>query len=381
MENVSQILLRNRALLSGAGQANAGTLLFNPPRDGLYADLQRDLPALLIHTQDYGDYAWFAAQELPATFGLLPDEASPLSSEVSGPESGAVTGAAPGAVTGTVRRDQVILFLPREKERLEMLLHYLADTMAPNASLWLVGENRAGIKSAGKRLEKYFAEVTRVDNARHCSLLRARPPAPPAPFRLDDYREQWTLGEGDQALKLVSLPGAFAHGRLDKGTAFLLDYLAERPPLTGQVLDFGCGTGVIGLTLLQRSPELELTLVDSAAAALESARLSLAANGLEATILASDGLDDVAGRFDWIISNPPFHRGVQADTSTTERFIMATGRRLKAGGRLLIVCNRHLPYEGWLASCFDAIENRAASHEFKILMAQRPTAARRGSRR
>src|SRR5690606_17906167 len=47
-------------------------------------------------------------------------------------------------------------------------------------------------------------------------------------FSPDSYRQEWTLPTALGDLKMVSLPGSFAHGRLDKGTALLLDFLQSK---------------------------------------------------------------------------------------------------------------------------------------------------------
>ena len=63
---------------------------------------------------------------------------------------------------------------------------------------------------------------------------------------------------------------------------------------SGSVLDFGCGAGVLGATLKRRYPHSQLTLLDVDAFAVESSRLTLAANGLEAEVIAGDGIDVAA---------------------------------------------------------------------------------------
>src|SRR5690606_18381496 len=107
--------------------------------------------------------------------------------------------------------------------------------------------------------------------------------------------------------RLRSLPGAFAHGRLDKGTALLLEFLqssaAVKLKIKGKVMDFGCGVGVIGLLLKQQNPQIVLDMLDTSASALESALASAALIRCEAQVVAADGLDAIKGRFDWIISN------------------------------------------------------------------------------
>ena len=344
MERVSQLLLRNTERLA-AGEI----LLFNPSPDNLFQELIRTGRQVRILSQDFGDFRWFNDNGAHAAFGVLPD--------------------------ATALPSQIVLYQPREKERLDMLLHFLAATMHPGGSLWLVGDNAAGIKTAGKRLGLFFGKVTHVDSARHGALFQASQPAVSTAFVPEKYQQKWLLGDAPNELRMVSLPGAFAHGRLDRGTQALLDVLAQlqrkdRP--SGNVLDFGCGIGVIGLTLLQRDTSIDLTLLDNSALALESARLSMLANALQARLLPSSGLGEVRQRFDWIVSNPPFHRGVVTRYDIARDFFKQARHVLTRQGKILLVCNRHLPYEGWLAEQFGEVENLSGTSEFKVLRASRP---------
>ncbi len=344
MERSSQLILRNAALLE-AGDL----LLLNPPPDHLFQHLAARHPRVSICSQDFADYRWFIQQGAMAAFGVVP--------------------------AGDSLPAQVILFLPREKERLELLLHCLAAGMPAGGSLWLAGANQSGIKSAARRLQRFFAVIAKVDSARHCALLRATQAVPPAPFLLADYQQKWLLGSPPAELRMVSLPGAFAHGRLDRGTELLLQVLMQQQGHDyprGSVLDFACGIGVIGLSLLLRDPALDLTLLDSSALALESARLSLQANGMQAKLLPSDGLAEVTGRYDWMVSNPPFHRGVATNYDIARGFFAQAHGVLTRQGRILLVCNRHLPYAHWLAEQFTAVETLECSNDFKILRAARP---------
>jgi 16S rRNA (guanine1207-N2)-methyltransferase len=284
--------------------------------------------------------------------------------------------------------ETVILHLPREKDRLALLLHAVAAQMpavdaraaaGAGARLWLVGENRAGVRSAARHLQRYFARITALDKARHCGLFEACGPTPGAPFQLDDYACAWRARHAGREIHLRTLPGVFAHGRLDRGTALLLDVLERLQP-RGRVLDFACGSGVIGLALQAAAADkLSLTLLDASALAIESCRRSLAASGMDpaaVTLLPSDGLAELpaatVGQFDWIVSNPPFHRGVRSDLDVAAAFFRAAGTFLRETGKMVVVFNRHLPYPGWLQDVFGRVERLAESGEFAVLEASRP---------
>lgn len=342
MENTSKVILRNEGRLSGSR-----LLVVNPARDLLTQRLQRNGREVRLSSQDFGDTAWLQSAGFAVTFEAIPVVAAADST--------------------------VVMHLPREKGRLDMLLHAIADRLDPAGRLWLVGENRAGIRSAARHLEHFFGAVSVLDKARHCVLYEARAPGPERPFELNDYQESWSLWRGECELRLVSLPGVFAHGRLDPGSEQLLEALRPLRP-GGRLLDFACGCGVIGLSLLQQNEALDLTLLDSSALALEACRRSMAANGLHAELLPSDGLAAVSGRYDWIVSNPPFHQGVRSDLRVAADFFRAAGTFLTGSGTIIVVFNRHLPYLRWLRESFATVERLDEDGEYTIARASRPAA-------
>ena len=82
-----------------------------------------------------------------------------------------------------------------------------------------------------------------------------------------------------------------------------------RPGL--RVCDLGCGTGLLGLLLLQRQRELTVTGVDILPEAVALARRAAAENGLEdrLTVFQGDLRESMlpAGRFDLAVCNPPYY--------------------------------------------------------------------------
>jgi 16S rRNA (guanine1207-N2)-methyltransferase len=340
LERVSQVLLRNAERLpTGAFH------LVNPEADELFRQIaSRDL-TVRLSTGSHGVF-----RRLQALGAAVRFEAVPAFEE--------------GA-------DTTALVLPREKDRLDMVLQAATATMGPAGRLWLVGENRAGIKSSPRLLRQYFGQVAKLDSARHCGLFEAREPLNAKPFNLGRFEKKWRLERANLQLELVTLPGVFAHGRLDAGTALLLDAM-ERVGLNGDILDFASGCGVVGITALRMNPGARLTLLDDSALAIEAGKRSLAANRLQAKSIASDGLDELEGRFDWILSNPPFHRGVHDDLDIAADFFQRAGTFLGEKGRILVVFNRHLPYEGWLRNQFNNVNRLASNREFTVIEANKP---------
>lgn len=74
-----------------------------------------------------------------------------------------------------------------------------------------------------------------------------------------------------------------------------------------KILDLGCGSGAIGLTLKSILKDSEVTLVDISKEALEVARLNANNLNLDVTLIESDWLLDVGlDKYDIVVSNPPY---------------------------------------------------------------------------
>jgi 16S rRNA (guanine1207-N2)-methyltransferase len=72
------------------------------------------------------------------------------------------------------------------------------------------------------------------------------------------------------------------------------------------------------------------------------------------------------------VSNPPFHVHGRADRPDIgRRFITAAAEALRPRGRLLLVANRHLPYESVLDARFTAVRTLADDRGFKVIEAVR----------
>lgn len=107
---------------------------------------------------------------------------------------------------------------------------------------------------------------------------------------------------------VVSDDGVFSKTSLDEGTEVLLKE-AVKQPITGRVLDLGCGLGIVTMVLKKQFPIIEVTGVDVNSRAIELSILNLKKNQIEGRILLSDGFEEVDESFDWVVSNPPVRVG------------------------------------------------------------------------
>lgn len=73
-----------------------------------------------------------------------------------------------------------------------------------------------------------------------------------------------------------------------------------------KILDIGCGSGVIGLTLKQKYPTSEVDLLDISEKAIEVAKQNAKNLNLDVNFIKSDIFENVDKKYDLIISNPPY---------------------------------------------------------------------------
>lgn len=322
LTNASQLLLRQVAAIQPRR-----LLVIEPPGDGVMVRLHQRWPTgeITLFTFDYANY--YAQQSIYREAHLDPQHLH-FAAYYDPP---------------SLLHDAAVVFLPKSRPLLQLVLSMAAHALEAGSRLLLVGANDAGIRSSRALLEHCIGPVNTGQPGRHCLLYTAQRAQHPPEQHLDDWVSFYTASIGELTLQVANLPGVFSQGEFDAGTRFLLEHLTL--PAAARVLDFGCGAGVIGAMIKARWPTSQVTMLDVSALALETTRHTLAANGLEATVVASDVFSSIHGRFTHIVSNPPFHRGVATDYGVVERFVGEATHHLEPGGELIWVANRFLNYQ------------------------------------
>lgn len=86
-----------------------------------------------------------------------------------------------------------------------------------------------------------------------------------------------------------------------------LNYIEEIFPKKNlKVIDLGCGTGCIGITLKKKINSLDVTLLDISPKALKVAEQNAKNLGVDITLIENDMLENINEKYDIIISNPPY---------------------------------------------------------------------------
>jgi 16S rRNA (guanine1207-N2)-methyltransferase len=343
LSNPSQLLLRNINLL-----AAKKPLFVNAPADNLISDYIKHYPQAKISCLNYNfhEYLFLKKQnnnQVDCTFS-----ASYQSENI---------------------HDLIVIFFPKSKQELTYTLAMLASTIADKATVLLVGENKGGIKSALKLTDNLLSYGKKIDSARHCSLFSGLYNKTTNTFCLDDCFSQYQFTLQNIAMTIAALPGVFSQKKLDAGTQLLLNNLPKN--MTGKVLDFGCGAGVISAFIGKKFPRAQLSLLDINALALESAKKTLQLNQLSGNVFASDGLSQVNEKYQHVVSNPPFHQGIKTNYSATESFLIQIDKFMVANADITLVANNFLHYQEIINKHLAKSTVKAAENGFCVYYAQK----------
>lgn len=305
--------------------------------------------------------------------------------------------------------DGVVIYLPKAKQQLAMLIENAAALVKSMGTILVVGENKAGVKSVPKLLEKYGQQVNKIDSAKHCGLFALTLETPLATFNIDKYSETRTYCIHNTDITVFSIPGVFGHKQLDPGTELLLNELPQKWLLkdaalkrSSHVYDFACGTGIIGVyiakvmasALAEKFPEdntsnttltasaltdtskIKISMSDVSALAIYCSQKTAQLNTFNASyatlnIVAQDGMLRPERAFNLIVSNPPFHAGIQNDYSITQNFIKASFSLCKPYAKMLLVANRFLPYADALQEVYGKFQELNATPKYRVYQVEK----------
>lgn len=388
MDPVSELIVRQNERWPVAS-----TLLVHPPADGLVERLLSE-----------GAGIW---RVLTWEAGVLQANPAPRSSSTVG------TGLSAEALVLSETLEQpverILVCMTKARERLDLTWALLRPLWSQAREIVLCGEKRSGVESAAQRLRRAGWQADKLESARHSQWWCLVPPAHETGGgeSPEAFWAEYPVEVAGRRLSLCSLPGVFSHGTVDEGSRLLLEALAATPdqpvqrcaqgagvpqPLTRRMLDFGSGCGLLGAWLLAdaqsrgRIQPWHLDALDVDALAVRSTRATLqrlpgelkeeAGQGFGFTVLHAEGCAGLRGRYDLIVTNPPFHQGQKQDLSVTRNFLQQAARLLGSRGELWLVANRFLPYADWMAAAFAQVTVVAQDNRFTVYRATQPRGGR-----
>ncbi len=173
----------------------------------------------------------------------------------------------------------------------------------------------------------------------------------------------------DQQLTLTTDRGVFGYDRVDAGTKLLL-LKAPPPPPTGDLLDLGCGTGSIALTMARRSPAATVWAIDVNDRARDLCRRNADRNGLSNVRVCHPDEVPADVRFAAIWSNPAIRIGKPALHAMLLRWL----QRMTDDGDAVLVVQKHLgsdSLQAWLSAQGFPTTRLNSSAGYRILQVTR----------
>jgi 16S rRNA (guanine1207-N2)-methyltransferase len=187
------------------------------------------------------------------------------------------------------------------------------------------------------------------------------PATPSAPHRIN-------VRLPDMRFTLRTDRGVFSQGQLDAGTKVLLQQ-APSPPQSGQLLDLGCGSGAIALTLARRARSATVWAVDVNERARQLCRENADDNALTNVRVAAPDEVPADVRFAAIWSNPPIRIGKAA----LHELLTTWLGRLEPDGHAVLVVHKHLGSDSlqrWLVEQGHDTERLISNKGYRILRVQ-----------
>lgn len=262
-----------------------------------------------------------------------------------------------------------LLQVPKSLELFELYLRHIAATANPETKLASAFQTRHFTPRLLDIAAKYAGTVTQSRAYKKARLLLL---SDFLPFTQAEVSLTKVVYEN---VIYSQYPGVFSADHIDYATQFLLDewatndYLAELPA-PAEIIDCGCGNGIIGDYLLGRYPGAHLTAYDVSRVAVASTKSNLFEHGYRSNsqVFMASGLAQILTplRFDLIVTNPPFHDEHQTDISISTDLFLEASDRLNPNGHLVVVANRHLNYATHLRRYFDEVLEVSVNEKFVI---------------
>ena len=136
-------------------------------------------------------------------------------------------------------------------------------------------------------------------------------------------------------LKFIVDNGVFSKKGLDFGTRTLLENI-DLDKIEGDVLDFGCGYGPIGI-YINKMTKANVDMIDINKRALNLAENNAKINNVKVNIFESDIYENINKKYDFIITNPPIRVGKKI----LYNILFEAEKYLKDKGQLWLVINKN----------------------------------------
>ena len=263
--------------------------------------------------------------------------------------------------------DLVVIKVPKNMGLLHYELIKLRQMIRPHSRVIVAGMMKYMPRSVWTLLEDILGKTMTLEARKKAKIICVEPDIDAGPV-INPYPTCYRLE--DTALQICNHANVFSRDSLDIGTRFFLQHIPQSN-LFKDILDLGCGNGVVGLVAAEKNPDARIHYADESYMAIASARENyqrVYGTEREASYHVTDclsGFDKES--VDLILCNPPFHQQHAVGDQVAVRMFKQAHQVLKQNGELWVIGNRHLGYHISLKKIFGNSELVASNKKFVIL--------------
>ena len=261
----------------------------------------------------------------------------------------------------------VLIKIPKTLALLEEQLYQLRAVVHKDTRIVAAGMVKHVHTSTLKLFESILGSTT-TSLAQKKSRLIFCQPEPDQWRGISHYPTQYTLENTDYTI--VNHANVFSRASLDIGTRLFLQHLPSNFA-NKDIVDLGCGNGVVGLMAAAINPMARLHFYDESFMALASAQenMQLAfGDKVTAGYYADNGLVLAeSNSVDLVLNNPPFHQQNVVGDFIAWKMFQDAKRVLKDRGEIWVVGNRHMGYHLKLKRLFGNCQVVASNKKFVVL--------------
>jgi 16S rRNA G1207 methylase RsmC len=263
--------------------------------------------------------------------------------------------------------DIILYKIPKNKTLLVEQLTTIKNTYHNKKVCFIAGDKAKNIHTSTLKLfEKYLGTTSTSLAVKKARLVFSN---------LDNktsfnqaQNKRWLLENTD--IEVNNMANVFAREKLDIGARLFIDHI---PPQLNDlnIIDLGCGNGVIGLSVLHQFPDANVHFIDESYMAVCSSKENVSKNFPDSVAQCQFSVNDCltgldTESVDLILCNPPFHQQNAVTDHIAWQMFRDSYRVLKKGGELRIVGNRQLGYHIKLQRLFGNEKLIASSAKFVV---------------
>ncbi len=259
-----------------------------------------------------------------------------------------------------------LIKIPKTLALLEYQLLKISEVVDENSIIIAAGKTKNIHNSTLALFEKIIGPTTTSLAWKKSRLIYSEPTQKE---EKSQYKPtQWSLE--NTPFTITSQANVFSRESLDIGARFLIENLPKGN--FEQIIDLGCGNGVVGFCALNKYSKAKVSFVDESFMAVGSSQINVENNlpqelqrcNFQVNDCLSGSKENTA---DLILCNPPFHQQQTLTNHIAVQMFNDAFRVLKPEGKLIIVGNRHLGYHRRLQQIFGNQRVVASNKKFVVL--------------